>query len=139
MEVLQKLEERRADPNLLIDMSAQEIGALCNNKKYGQKILTLASSLPHLDVTVTVQPITRGILRVLLVIKPDFEWSDRYHGYSEPFYLWIEDGENEFIYHSEYLLLQKKMLLEDTSLEFTIPIREPVPRQYFLKVISDRW
>ena len=58
--------------------------------------------LPHLAVAAAVQPITRGILRMTLTLTADFEWSDRYHGaFAEPFYVWVEDGESEFVYHSE--------------------------------------
>ncbi len=68
-----------------------------------------------------------------------YDLTVRYHGYSEPFWIWIEDGGSEYIYHSENFLLQKKMFFEHITLEFTIPIREPIPNQYFLRVVSDRW
>ena len=51
----------------------------------------------------SAQPITSGILRVTLLLTPAFEWSDRIHGSVEPWWVWVEDGENEHIYHSEYV------------------------------------
>lgn len=51
-----------------------------------------------------------------------------------------QDSENEHIYHSEYFLLTKKMLAEAVhSLSFTIPIFEPLPPQYHIRVVSDTW
>jgi len=86
-----------------------------------------------------VQPITRGVLKINLSVSCSFQWTDRYHGSAEPFWVWVEDGENEFIYHSEQLLISKKQFHEVHKLEFTIPIREPVPPQYYVRVMSDRW
>lgn len=95
----------------------------------------------------------------------------------EPWWLWVEDPINDHIYHSEYILLQKKqvgLFLSQTSahirvvttqwqmcvlvlrphkcvsslqvvtgepqhIVFTIPIFEPLPSQYYIRVVSDRW
>jgi activating signal cointegrator complex subunit 3 len=36
-------------------------------------------------------------------------WNDKVHGKtSEAFYIWIEDPETNYIYHSEYVLITKK-------------------------------
>jgi hypothetical protein len=40
-------------------------------------------------------------------IDPTFKWSDRLHGSVEPWWIFIEDSENECIYHTEYFLLHK--------------------------------
>jgi hypothetical protein len=61
---------------------------------------------------VKVQPITRTILRVTLHIKGQFEWSDRLSATVEPFWVWVEDNENERIYHTEYFLLHKKQVYQ---------------------------
>ena len=49
----------------------------------------------------------RTILRVQLTITAQFEWNDRLHSSVEPWWIWIEDSDNEQIYHSEYFLLYK--------------------------------
>ena len=50
--------------------------------------------------------------RVRLSITPDFEWHDRVHGSgAEPFWIWVEDPDNNHIYHSEYFLLHKKHVI----------------------------
>ena len=71
-----------------------------------------------------------------------FRWNDRVHGGgAEPFYIWVEDPINHHIYHHEYLLLTKKQVLQNQPQEivFTIPIFEPLPEQYYIRAISDRW
>ena len=78
-------------------------------------------------------------MRVQVKINAEFKWSDNFHGTVEPWWIWVEDAENEHIYHYEHFLLHKKQHKEEQILTFTIPIFEPLPPQYFLKAVSDRW
>lgn len=49
-------------------------------------------------------------------------------------HIWVEDSENEHIYHSETWLLTKKMMHEPAhTVAFTIPIFEPLPPQYYVR------
>jgi activating signal cointegrator complex subunit 3 len=138
-EIIERLETSNTDIHRLIDMTPEEISQLCHVQKVGSKVLNLVNKLPYLEAYASVQPITRGILRISLTLVPQFEWHDRYHGFVEPFYIWIEDGANEAIYHSEQFLLHKKQFNVEHKLEFIIPISDPMPTQYFVKVVSDRW
>lgn len=88
----------------------QEIGSLLRHPDAGRRIKGFLGKIPYLSVSTTVQPITRGILRVGIQLVSDFEWHDRLHGTVEPFWLWVEDNESEKIYHSEYVLLHKKQV-----------------------------
>jgi pre-mRNA-splicing helicase BRR2 len=45
----------------------------------------------------------------------------------------------EFILHHESFILKKTLAEEDSLLSFTLPIAEPLPPQYFIRVVSDRW
>ena len=101
--------------------------------------LRFVGQFPWLDIKVQIQPITRTILRVTLNIRAQFEWSDRVSGTVEPFWIWVEDNENERIYHTEYFLLHKKQLRETHVLAFTVPLFEPLQGQYIVRAISDRW
>ncbi len=85
------------------------VGHLINHVRMGRKILELVKSFPTLSLAASIQPITRTVLKVHLTITPDFEWNDRLHGSSsDPWWIWVEDAENNDMYHSEYFLLQKK-------------------------------
>lgn len=76
----------------------------------GQTIKSCVDRFPTIAIAASIQPITRTVLRVRLTIKPEFEWYDKIHGSSEPWWIWVEDPDNQHIYHSEYYLLTKKMV-----------------------------
>ena len=42
-----------------------------------------------------------------LTITADFDWSERLHGSIEPWHIWLEDTENEHLYHREVWQLHK--------------------------------
>jgi activating signal cointegrator complex subunit 3 len=138
-DVTRRIEETHIDINQMLDMTSKEVGTICHNQKLGSKILSLIQMLPHLDVHAVVRPITRGILRMTLTLSAAFKWQDKYHGACESFWVWVEDGESEAIYHTEHFLLSKKTWQEDHLLELTLPIREPLPPQYYVRTMSDRW
>lgn len=54
--------------------------------------------IPHVELSATIQPITRGILRITLEVTPAFKWSTKIHGNSEPWWIWVEDAENDHMY-----------------------------------------
>ncbi|XP_009865162.1 PREDICTED: U5 small nuclear ribonucleoprotein 200 kDa helicase-like, partial [Apaloderma vittatum] len=69
------------------------------------------------------EPITRSTLKVELTIAPDFQWDEKVHGSSEAFWILVEDVDSE----DEHLVT------------FFVPVFEPLPPQYFIRVVSDRW
>jgi activating signal cointegrator complex subunit 3 len=138
-DILKKLEDADASYEYLVDMDSREIGQLIHNQKFGPKVKELVHKLPMLSVEAKVQPITRGIIRMTINLASSFDWVDRYHGQAEPFWIWIEDGENEYVYHSEYFILIKKQKNEVKTFEVTIPVRDPLPPQYYIRVMSDVW
>lgn len=46
--------------------------------------------------------------------------------------------DGEVLLHFEYFLLKQKFCTEEHSVEFYIPITEPMPPQYFIRLVSDR-
>ena len=107
----------------------------------GPDVKKAAYEIPSLELEANIQPITRTVLRVRLSIDANFRWNDRLHGSAEPFWIWVEDPINNHIYHHEFYSLAKKCVLKKETQElcFTIPIFEPLPTQYFIRAISDRW
>lgn len=54
--------------------------------------------------------------------------------------VWVEDSEKEHIYHQETWMLSKSMMKEEVQrITFAIPIFEPLPSQYIIRVINDTW
>lgn len=45
-----------------------------------------------------------------LNLYPAFDWRDRDHGFSLPWWVWVEDSDSERIYHHEYVVLQASAL-----------------------------
>lgn len=43
------------------------------------------------------------------------------------------------ILHTEYFVLKKRYCEDEHIVDFTVPIYEPLPPQYFIRVVSDRW
>lgn len=62
------------------------------------------------------------------------------HGFVEPFWILVEDSDSENLLHSEYFLLKKAIVEasvkenKDHTITFTVPISEPLPPQYFVRV-----
>ncbi|CAL0326436.1 unnamed protein product [Lupinus luteus] len=138
-DILTKLEKKDLAWERYYDLSSQEIGELIRAPKMGRTLHKFIHQFPKLNLAAHVQPITRSVLRVELTITPDFSWDDRVHGYVEPFWVIVEDNDGEYILHHEYFLLKKQYIDEDHTLNFTVPIYEPLPPQYFIRVVSDRW
>ncbi|XP_039914764.1 activating signal cointegrator 1 complex subunit 3 [Hirundo rustica] len=140
--VLSKLEEKNLTVDKLKDMRKDEIGHMLHHVKIGLKVKQCVHQIPSIIMEATIQPITRTVLRVRLNIAPDFTWNDQVHGsVGEPWWIWVEDPTNDHIYHSEYFIIQKKQVItkEPQLLVFTIPIFEPLPSQYYIRAVSDRW
>lgn len=137
--VIKSIERANASIHQLFDMTPAEVGELCRNSRIGPKVLAFIRKLPYLEVEATVRPITRGIIRINLSISPAFEWTDRYHHGAEGFWVWVEDADSEYIYHSEYIVIGKRQMSEVSNMEITIPVQEPLPPQYYVRVVSDRW
>ncbi|XP_074166319.1 activating signal cointegrator 1 complex subunit 3 [Sminthopsis crassicaudata] len=140
--VLTKLEEKKLTIDKLKDMRKDEIGHMLHHVNIGLKVKQCVHQIPSITLEATIQPITRTVLRVRLNICPDFKWNDQVHGtVGEPWWIWVEDPTNDHIYHSEYFLIQKKQVIakESQLLVFTIPIFEPLPSQYYIRAVSDRW
>ncbi|CAF93355.1 unnamed protein product, partial [Tetraodon nigroviridis] len=173
---LNRLEEKRLSLERLKEMRKDEIGHMLHHVSVGSTVKQCLHQIPAVALEASVQPITRTVLRVRLLVSPDFRWNDQvsgrhgdqrppppppppllllrwsgvsrrrvlaqvHGGVGEPWWLWVEDPLNDHIYHSEYLLLQKRQVVtgEAQNVVFTIPIFEPLPSQYYIRVVSDRW
>ena len=75
-----------------------------------------------------------GCLQMDLTITPDFQWDEKVHGFVEPFWILVEDSDSEYILHHQYFLLKKAYAEEEHTVTFTVPVTEPLPPQYFVKV-----
>jgi pre-mRNA-splicing helicase BRR2 len=138
-EIIKKLEKKDSSLDRLYALNSQELGELVHYPSLGKSLYQHIHQFPKLDLTATVQPITRLLLRVELTITPDFEYVEKVHGPSMMWWVFVEDVDGDNILHYEPFVLKQKFAKDDHYLTFTVPLSEPLPPQYFIKVISDRW
>uniref|UniRef100_A0A7N6BIR2 Activating signal cointegrator 1 complex subunit 3 n=1 Tax=Anabas testudineus TaxID=64144 RepID=A0A7N6BIR2_ANATE len=107
--VLNRLEEKKLTVDKLKEMRKDEIGHMLHHVNVGLTVKQCAHQIPSIMMEASIQPITRTVLRVRLTVTPDFHWNDQ-----------VVTGEPQ-------------------QIVFTIPIFEPLPSQYYIKAVSDRW
>ncbi|KAJ8451475.1 hypothetical protein Cgig2_017866 [Carnegiea gigantea] len=122
LEILRKLEDRGADLDRLYDMEEKDIGALIRYAPGGKIVKQYLGYFPMVQLSATVSPITRTVLKVDLLIAPDFIWKDRFHGAAQRWWIFVEAARGE-----------------PQKLSFTVPIFEPHPPQYYIRAVSDSW
>lgn len=141
-EIVNKAERIEVSWGSYFDLDPPRMGELLGMPKAGRTVCGLVSKFPRVEVQAQVQPMTRSMLRVELSITPNFEWDDSLHGAAESFWILIEDCDGEDILHYETFLLRKDYAESETNehiVDFTVPMTDPMPPNYFVSVISDRW
>ncbi|KAI9679963.1 MAG: DEIH-box ATPase [Caeruleum heppii] len=141
-DILQKAERVEVPWSSYFDLDPPRMGELLGMPKAGKTVCALVQKFPRLEIQAQVQPMTRSMLRVELTITPNFEWDPAVHAAAEKFWIIVEDCDGEdILFHDQFLLRQEYAQSETAEhlVEFTVPITEPMPPNYFISVISDRW
>jgi pre-mRNA-splicing helicase BRR2 len=138
-ETLRKLEKKDLPWSRYYDLSPGDLGEMVRLAKLGKPLHRLVHSIPRLEVSAHVAPITRSLLRIDVTLTPDFVFDSKIHGGSENFWVFVEDADGDVILHAELFSLKARYAEEDHILTFTLPLTEPMPPHYFLRVLSDRW
>ena len=76
-EVLTKMESRNFTIDKLRELDAKEVGHLIHHVRAGSDVKKAAFEVPMIEIEATIQPITRTVLRVKLLVIPKFRWNDR--------------------------------------------------------------
>ena len=138
-EILIKVERKELPWERWYDLSSQDIGELIRFPKMGKTLHRLIHQFPRLELAAHVQPITRSLIKVDLTITPDFQWDEKVHGFAQAFIIIVEDADSEHILHHEGFVLTMSRAEDDALVSFTLPISEPMPPQYFVRIVSDKW
>lgn len=141
-DIIQKAERIDVPWNSYFDLDPPRMGELLGLPRAGKNVCSLVSKFPRLEIQAQVQPVTRSMLRVELTIAPKFEWDDEIHGLAESFWIIAEDCDGEEILFHDQFILRKDYAeaeMNEHLVEFTVPITEPMPPNYFVTVLSDRW
>ncbi|KAF8970308.1 Sec63-domain-containing protein [Flammula alnicola] len=138
-EVIRKAEGKQFPWYRYFDLTPPEIGELIGIPNAGRLVHRLVHNFPKLQLQAQVQPITRSLLRIDLSIVPDFRWDEKIHGSAETFLILVEDVDGEVILFHDNFVLRQRYAEDEHNVSLTVPMFEPVPPNYYISVISDRW
>nr|POF26016.1 pre-mrna-splicing factor brr2 [Quercus suber] len=142
IDIIKKAERMDIPWSSYFDLDPPRMGELLGMSRQGRQVCAMVGKFPRLEVEVRIQPMTRSTLRVELTLTPNFEWDDTVHGRAESFWILVEDCDGEdLLFHDQFLLRKDYTVSENNqhTVEFTVPITEPMPPNYFITVVSDRW
>ena len=130
----------------LLDLLPQEVAQICrmtSNSRSdaggGQKVHRFIRTLPLVEVTSRVQPLTPSLLRVQLTIHPTFQWNQRWHGGAQLFWVFIENEFHERILHFESVTVSHRTATQEIELDTVVPIHSDTPSKFNIRVLSDSW
>ena len=140
-EIIHKIEgKEQLTFERFFELTVDQISDILKIKKNNsQGIFRLIETFPKFEISANIQPLTRNCLFVEVLIQPKFVWIKNYHKYSEIFHLIVEDNDSEIILHHEMFNIKEKNVLNEKRLNFIVPIINPLPPQYFIRIISDFW
>lgn len=138
-EIIKKLERKDISWDRYYDLGPQELGELVQLPRQGAMIHKFVHHFPKLELNVSVQPITRSMLKMDLTITADFLFDDKIHNSAEIFWIIVEDADSEHILYHDSFILKAKYITEHHAVSFTVPLFDPLPPNYFVSLISDRW
>ncbi|KAI8916143.1 Sec63 Brl domain-containing protein [Gorgonomyces haynaldii] len=128
-ELIRKIERKDISWDRYYDLTPQELGELVSAPKAGKNIHKFIHEFPKLDLQAHVQPVTRSLVKVELVV---------HHG-AETFWIFVEDVDGEHILYSDQLMIKERYGKEEHIVSFFVPLYEPLAPNYFISLISDRW
>ncbi|GAA6018807.1 hypothetical protein JCM10207_000247 [Rhodosporidiobolus poonsookiae] len=139
LDVVRRAERKEFPWYRYFDLEPAELGELIGDPKAGRLVHRLVHQFPKLELQAHVQPITRSLLRIELTITPDFQWDEKVHGGAETFWILVEDVDGEIILFHDQFILRQRYAEDEHYVTFTIPMLDPLPPNYFISVVSDRW
>ena len=141
-DIIKKAERIDVPWSSYFDLDPPRMGELLGMQRQGRQVCAMVAKFPRLEISAQVQPVTRSMLRVELTLTPKFEWDDNLHGRAENWWILVEDCDGEDILFYDQFLLRKEYAVAEMNehlVEFTVSITEPMPPNYFITVLSDRW
>ncbi|CAI5441703.1 unnamed protein product [Caenorhabditis angaria] len=138
-EVVRSIDKKNYSFDRLYDLDQHQLGDLIKMPKMGKPLYKFIRQFPKLEMTTLIQPITRTTMRIELTITPDFQWDEKVHGNAEGFWIFIEDTDGEKILHHEFFLLKQKFSTDEHVVKMIVPMFDPMPPLYYVRLVSDRW
>ena len=137
--IARKLEKKEIAWDRYYDLKPGDLAELVKLPKMGKTLHRLVHQIPRVELAAHVRPDSRGLLHVEIVVSPDFQFEAKVHDYAQIFHVIVEDVDGERILHHEPLRVSLDRADAEHVVELRVPVSDPPPPQYFLKVVSDRW
>lgn len=102
------------------DLKPQDLGELVKIPKMGKTLHKYVHMFPKLDLAASVQPVTRSLLKMEVVITPDFQFDTSVHDFTQLFWLLVEDVDGVRLLHSEAFALKVLLFTPLTSAEMIL-------------------
>ena len=97
---------------------------------------------PLLEVEYTVRPVAQTILKIDVVITPDFIYSRQFHMNKENFWVMVDDGRGEILHHEQFGIVTRNLVygkkITPVELSFFLPFKGP-KYNYSMIFMSDRF
>jgi pre-mRNA-splicing helicase BRR2 len=121
------------------DLAPQDLGEMVRIPKMGKTLHKYVHSIPRVQLSAVALPITRSLLKIELSVTPDFNFDEKLQGFLQLFWVIVTDVNDELILHHEPFMLKSVLVENEHLLSFTVPLHDPMPPQYFVHVVSDKW
>ena len=142
IELIRRVERKDFPFERLFDLNPSELGELVRAPKQGKTLFDALKNFPRVSLVANILPLTRKLLRIELSVTPEFDWSEEEANSSnEPFWLTVEDVDQENVLFADSFILRRSQCVRGEPLFVTInvPILDPLPPLYFVRIVSDRW
>jgi len=140
LELIRRLERKDFPFERLFDLNPAELGELVRAPKQGKELHQALQTFPRLSLAANILPLTHSLLRIELAITPEFNWSEDVAS-NETFWLTVEDVDQEHIVYLDTFVLRRSKTERGVSQSLTInvPLPDPLPPLYYVRLASDRW
>ena len=135
--VVAQLERKYFPWGRYFDLTPQRLGEMAKSPKDGELLAETIKKFPRLKVSARKLPLTRDIIKFNIEVEADFEYDPAVHHATEPFWVFVCDSDVTKVLYSDLFLL--KSMHPQVSLSFVVPLLDPLPPYYFIKIVSDRW
>lgn len=99
--VLRNIRSKNPSMEMLRDMEPAELGDMVHNRLMGNTLYKLVGKFPYIELDSEIFPITTNVMRIHIVLQPDFVWDDKIHGQAQYFWLSVEESDSFNVLHVE--------------------------------------
>ena len=140
-DICRKIERKGLSNEELVLLNSEDLGEVLRAPRLGSQVHSVLGQIPKLELVAYIQPVSRSLLSMRIEITPDYVFDEKIHTNMEYFWLMVEDvGQQHALYYDQ-IGIKHFQVKKKTTLVYNIyvPVTEPVPPYYFVRVVSDRW